>query len=168
MILNRLFRSQELPERRLYAAIVAAARHADLYRDMGVADTVEGRFEMVVLHLFLVLNRLKDAGVDDLRQSLTDEFFNDMDGSLRELGVSDVLVGKKVRKLAESYYGRVMAYDRALADPQLLEEVVDRNIFPDGTAAGRSAALSWYVVTAVQVLATVPVDKILQSDLKFK
>ena len=82
---------------------------------MGVADTIDGRFEMIVLHLFLVLNRLKGEGVEDLRQNLTDEFFSDMDRSLRELGVSDVAVGKKVRKIAESYYGRVTAYDRALS-----------------------------------------------------
>ncbi len=74
---------------------------------------------MIVLHLFLVLNRLKGEGVEDLRQRLTDEFFSDMDRSLRELGVSDVAVGKKVRKIAESYYGRVTAYDKALsAGPQ--------------------------------------------------
>ncbi len=93
---------------------MAAARHVRFYENMGVADTIDGRFEMIVLHLFLVLNRLKGEGVEDLRQNLTDEFFADMDRSLRELGVSDVAVGKKVRKIAESYYGRVTAYDRAL------------------------------------------------------
>ena len=76
MILKRLFKSQEKPERALYAAIVAAARHPRFYQNMEVADTIDGRFEMIVLHLFLALNRLKAEGVEELRQNLTDEFFS--------------------------------------------------------------------------------------------
>jgi cytochrome b pre-mRNA-processing protein 3 len=168
MILNRLFKSREKPERRLYAAIVAAARHVAFYRDMGVADTIDGRFEMIVLHLFLVLNRLKQEGVEGLRQDLTDEFFSDMDGSLREMGVSDVTVGKKVRKLAESYYGRVMAYDKAFVSRELLEDAIRRNIYPDGTSAGRVQALTDYVLAATQMLATSPVETVVRGELKFR
>ncbi len=168
MILKRLFKQQEKPERRLYVAIVAAARHKRFYQDMGVPDTIDGRFEMIVLHLFLVLNRLRNEGVEDLRQNLTDEFFSDMDGSLRELGVSDVSVGKKVRKLEESYFGRVMAYEKALGTPELLEEAISRNVFPDGAALGCQRAVAQYMVRASQTLGGLPLADIIRSELKFQ
>ena len=168
MILERLFKRREKPEARLYGAIVAAARHPRFYENMGVPDSIEGRFEMLVLHLFLVLNRLKDEGVEDLRQRLTDEFFTDMDRSLRELGVSDVAVGKKVRRMAKSYYGRVTAYDRALkAGPSELEDAIARNIYPDGSAAESTRAMTNYVASAVQNLGIVPLEQILRSELRF-
>ena len=168
MILNRLFKAREKREKRLYEAIVAAARHVRFYENMGVADTIDGRFEMIVLHLFLVLNRLKGEGVEDLRQKLTDEFFADMDRSLRELGVSDVAVGKKVRKIAESYYGRVTAYDRALSTgPQILEEAISRNIYPDGASEGSTRAMTDYFRSAVKNLGAISLEKILLGELRF-
>ncbi len=168
MILGRLFKAREKREKRLYEAIVAAARHVRLYEDMGVADTIDGRFEMIVLHLFLVLNRLKGEGVEDLRQNLTDEFFADMDRSLRELGVSDVAVGKKVRKIAESYYGRVTAYDRALsAGPAVLVEAIIRNIYPDGASQKSIRAMADYFSEAVKYLGATPLEQILLSELRF-
>jgi cytochrome b pre-mRNA-processing protein 3 len=168
MILKRLFKSRENPERRLYAAIVAAARQVVFYQDMGVADTIEGRFEMISLHLFLVLNRLKGEGVEEFRQNLTDVFFEDMDGSLRELGVSDVAVGKKVRKLAESFYGRVKAYDSALDHPKNLKETVARNIYPEGSSVDSIEVMARYIASAAKVLASQPLESILSSELKFQ
>ena len=168
MIFKRLFRPKERPERGLYAAIVAAARHVQFYQKMGVADTIDGRFEMIVLHLFLVLNRLKGEGVEELRQNLTDEFFRDMDGSLRELGVNDVTVGKKVRKLAESYYGRVLAYDKAIGQPEVLEETIIRNIYADGTTADCVKAMCQYILSATKALNKVPLDSIRRSELNFQ
>ena len=169
MILKRLFKRQDKPEQRLYGAIVAAARHVQFYEDTGVADTIDGRFEMIVLHLFLVLNRLKGEGVEDLRQRLTDEFFSDMDLSLRELGVSDVAVGKKVRRIAESYYGRVTAYDKALSGgAKLLQEALSRNIYPDGAPEIIVKSMASYFITAVQVLGEATLQQILRSELKFQ
>ena len=168
MILNRLFKAREKREKRLYEAIVAAARHPRFYENMGVADTIDGRFEMIVLHLFLVLNRLKGEGVEDLRQNLTDEFFNDMDRSLREIGVSDVAVGKKVRKIAESYFGRVTAYDRALSSgPKILEEAISRNVYPDGASEESIKALTAYFNDAIKLLGTVSLEQILLGELRF-
>ena len=147
---------------------MAAARHVRFYEDMAVADTIDGRFDMIVLHLFLVLNRLKGEGVEDIRQRLTDEFFADMDRSLRELGVSDVAVGKKVRKIAESYYGRVTAYDRALAaGPVALEEAISRNIYPDGASGESIKAMTAYFGDAVNRLASTPLKQILLGELRF-
>lgn len=169
MILKRLFKPQGKPEQRIYGAIVAAARHPALYGKMEVADTVDGRFEMIVLHLFLVLNRLKGEGIEDLRQRLTDEFFADMDRSLRELGVSDATVGKKVRKMAESYYGRVLAYDKALpGKTELIQDVLRRNIFPDGAPVGAVESLASYSKSAGELLAAAPLAQILRGDLKYQ
>ena len=168
MILNRLFKAREKREKRLYEAIVAAARQVRFYENMAVADTIDGRFEMVVLHLFLVLNRLKGEGIEDLRQRLTDEFFADMDRSLRELGVSDVAVGKKVRKIAESYYGRVTAYDRALsAGPKMLEEAISRNVYPDGAPEGTIRAMTAYFGDAVKLLGAISLEQILLGEVRF-
>ena len=132
MILKRLFQRSPAPERRCYEAIVAAARHPALYVRWAVPDTIDGRFDMVGLHLFLVLDRLKGEAAG-FRQALVDEFFADMDRSLREMGVGDLSVGKKVRKMAEVFYGRVTAYDRALAqaDEAELAAALSRNVFPE-------------------------------------
>jgi cytochrome b pre-mRNA-processing protein 3 len=169
MILKRIFKPREKPERRLYEAIVAAARHGNFYQDMAVPDTIEGRFEMIVLHMYLVLRRLKDEGVEDLRQGLTDEFFADMDGSLREFGVSDVAVGKKVRKLAESYYGRLTAYDKALnSGGGALEEALRRNILPDDAPVAATKAMADYVVFAVKALSELPREQVMGGRFSFR
>ncbi len=142
MILKRLFTRSPAPERRCYEAIVAAARHPAFYAQWSVPDTLDGRFDMVALHTFLVLDRLKGAQ-SGFRQALVDEFFRDMDRSLRELGVGDLSVGKKVRKMAEAFYGRVAAYDAALAAGGAeLVDAVARNLFPDDPEAARPAGAS--------------------------
>ena len=169
MILKRLFKRQENSVKRLYGAIVAAARHEQFYARMGVVDTIEGRFEMLVLHLFLVLNRLKGEGEEGVRQRLTDEFFADMDGSLRELGVSDVAVGKKVRKIAESYYGRVLVYYKMLSGKnELMLEALRRNIYPDGAPDGAVEAMANYFRSATELLGAIPKEQILRGELKFR
>lgn len=139
MRLMSLFRKPLAPERRVYEAIVAAARHPRPYAAWSVPDTVDGRFDMISLYLFLVLDRLKGAE-PDFRQRLTDAFFADMDRSLREMGVGDLSVSKKIRKMAEVFYGRVAAYDAALAEgPDRFADALARNIFagaapPDAVA----------------------------------
>ena len=139
MILNRLFKRSTKAERKCYEAIVAAARHPLFYADWNVPDTLDGRFDMISLHAFLVLDRLR--GEDQpFRQALVDELFADMDRSLREMGVGDISVGKKVRKMAEVFYGRVAAYDQALAGAAgALDAAIARNIFPEGVDAAAGA-----------------------------
>jgi len=153
MILKRLFRQGPSPERSCYEAIVAAARHPVFYADWGVPDTLDGRFDMISLHAFLVLDRLK--GVEPaFRQELVDELFRDMDRSLREMGVGDLSVGKKVRKMAEVFYGRVAAYDQALATGgEGLEAAIARNVFPDGHDGSAPGRLAAYVAAQRQHLA---------------
>lgn len=168
MILNRLFRRGPTAERSSYEAIVAAARHPVFYADWGVPDTLDGRFDMISLHTFLVLDRLK--GVEkDFRQRLVDEMFADMDRSLREMGVGDISVGKKVRKMAEVFYGRVAAYDAALAGPpEALEAAIARNVFPDSQDSAGPGLLAAHVAGQRQHLASQQASVIAGGSVDFK
>lgn len=122
---------------KLYDQIVATARQAVFYQDLGVPDDLDGRFEMIALHQHLVLRRLRaeapaQAG---LGQALFDVMFTDMDRSLRLMGVSDISIGKRVKAMMKAFYGRVAAYDGGLdGDDQTLREALDRNLY--GTVGG--------------------------------
>lgn len=168
MILRRLFNRSPPVERRCYEAIVAAARHPGFYARWGVADTLDGRFDMIALHTYLVLDRLK--GLEpQFRQALVDEFFRDMDRSLRELGVGDLSVAKKVRKMAEVFYGRVTAYDTALAgDADALVAAVTRNVFPDEPAAAGAGPLAAYLQAQRRHLAQQDAAAIALGQISFK
>ncbi len=102
--------------RQLYAAIVAQARHPVFYRHMGVADTIPGRFELVSLHMFIVLDRLANQGEasDQLAQQLVDVMFVDMDDVARETGVGDMGVGPRIKKLARSFQSRLEYYKQTI------------------------------------------------------
>jgi cytochrome b pre-mRNA-processing protein 3 len=101
---------------RLYRAVVKQSRRPAWYRELGVPDTPEGRFEMIALHAALVLRRLRREGMagQALGQQLFDTMFVDLDGSLRELGVSDLSVGTYVKRLAGNFYARLAALDEGL------------------------------------------------------
>jgi cytochrome b pre-mRNA-processing protein 3 len=136
----------------LYGMIVAQARMPCFYRDYEVPDTLSGRFELIVLHLALVLERFaKDSGLRGLGQALFDHFCHDMDHNLREIGVGDLAVPKEMRKIGEAFYGRAEAYRAALAaaDDAALAESLMRNIY--GVVGPRPAAarLAAYMREAV-------------------
>ena len=100
----------------LYGAIVAQARLPGFYRDYAVPDTVKGRFDLIVLHLALVLDRLAEVpALRGLGQGIFDRFCQDMDHNLREMGVGDLTVPKQMRRMGEAFYGRAKAYREALA-----------------------------------------------------
>lgn len=117
----------------LYTAIVAAGREPAWYRDGGVPDTIDGRFDMIASLLAAVLIRLEAEGeagrADSVR--LTELFIDDMDGSLRQLGIGDVVVGKHVGKMMGALGGRLGAFRSALEGEAGLNEAVRRNIFRD-------------------------------------
>jgi cytochrome b pre-mRNA-processing protein 3 len=114
---------------RLYSEIVSQARSPALYSTYGVPDTLDGRFELIVLHAFLLLNRLKDEdSVRPLTQDLFDVMFADLDQSLREMGVGDLSVGKKIKVMAQSFYGHMAAYEAAVADGTLAD-ALERNLY---------------------------------------
>ncbi|MFM7084689.1 MAG: ubiquinol-cytochrome C chaperone family protein [Hyphomicrobium sp.] len=108
-----------LPKRRandLYGAVVAFARTPLFYQDIGVADTPEGRYEILVLHLFLVMERLRSLGVEGerLSQELIDKFVTDIDDNFREMGIGDLSVPRKVKKAAGAFYDRAEVYRAAI------------------------------------------------------
>ena len=91
----------------IYGMIVTQAREPSFYRDMAVPDTVNGRFDLLVLHLWLVLRRLRTTeAAASLSQALFDRFCNDMDDNLREMGVGDLTVPKRMQAFGEAFYGR--------------------------------------------------------------
>lgn len=167
MILRRLFERKPEPEQGVYEAIVAAARQPRFYADWQVPDTVDGRFDMISLHMFLVLNRLRNEDCEAFRQALTDVFFRDMDRSLREMGAGDLSIAKKVRKMAEAFYGRVSAYEKALgAGGNALELALARNVYADVPEATATELSSW-TKASVQRLAALPADAVVAGKLAF-
>jgi len=168
MILARFRRSSQARTiHALYGAIVAQARSPAFYADYGVPDTVEGRFDLIVLHLVLLLRRLGRQeevgrglgqallgqallGQALLGQELFDRFCRDLDANLREMGVGDLAVPKRMQAFAEAFYGRQAAYLAALeaADQRVFEKALARNIFAAGDDAG-SAQLARYGRAAV-------------------
>jgi len=160
------------PQRAVYAVIVAKARQPWLYTTAGVPDTVTGRFDMITLHCFLVLERLRDQGAksSEFGQSLFDEAFMDMDHSLREMGVGDLSVGKKVRKMSEVFYGACKGYRDALAVEEAnvsheLSCAIRRNILGDKATDKQVEALVQYVLDSAKQLAAYPVNEILAGKL---
>jgi len=136
----------------LYGAIVAQARLPGFYSTYGVPDTVEGRFDLIVLHLVLVIERLGGDGTaaGGIAQELFDVFCRDLDDNLREMGVGDLAVPKRMRAFGEAFYGRQAAYLAAFAaaDEQELEKALRRNIFADADVGGGAARLARYVRAA--------------------
>ncbi|NNE21136.1 MAG: ubiquinol-cytochrome C chaperone [Rhizobiales bacterium] len=167
-------RLEQTTERRVYELIVAQARQPWFYADLQVPDSVEGRYEMIMLHCFMVFERLSGTGsaADAFSQLVFDELFKDMDRSLRELGVGDLAVGKKVRKMAEMFYGRSEAYRAALANEAVdhgaeLKGALERNVY-DGTAPANGLdQLARYVVQLRDCLVDHEIDPILAGELKF-
>nr|MBA3812205.1 hypothetical protein [Caulobacteraceae bacterium] len=119
--------------RALHDGAVARSRQAALYERMGAPDTVEGRFEVLTLHVILLIDRLgrSDPAEASARQELFDVYLADLDGALREMGVGDLAVGKRMRKLGEAFYGRAASYEAALAAlPEVapLEALIARTV----------------------------------------
>jgi cytochrome b pre-mRNA-processing protein 3 len=138
----------------LYRRITVAARDPALYVRFGVPDTVEGRFESLALHLVLVLRRLRrlPPPSEDLAQELVDAFFRQLDASLRELGVGDMGVPKRMKKLAQGFYDRAAAYDAALdaGDAAALAGIFGRNLVALPEAAERLARYTEAADTALR------------------
>ncbi len=169
MLLERFFRprSATAAGRALYAAAVARSRNPALYGALAAPDTVEGRFEIYTLHVVLLLDRLRGQGAaaSDVSQALFDTYVKSLDYALRELGVGDLSVGKKMRKLGEAFYGRVKAYDEALAglpDADPLRTVLGRTVFAsrEGADAGPLAA---YAIEAAGALGAQSLAEVLEG-----
>jgi cytochrome b pre-mRNA-processing protein 3 len=171
MILQRLFgRKKPDPCDALYATIVAAARQPKFYAEWQVPDTLDGRFDIMILHVFLVIERLRalGEGASTLSQALTDRFFAEMDSALREVGVGDLVVGKKVRKMAEAYIGRAKAYTAALSKGESeLAEALSRNVYA-GVQASNAPQLARWSLQARSVLANYSLQQFKTGQVRFE
>ena len=126
-----------------YRAIVARAREPWFFLEWGVPDTLDGRFEVLALHAFLLLNRLKSerAATAEFAQDLFDTMFADLDRAVREMGATDIGVGRHVKEMARGFYGRIAAYEAGLAGSDaVLRDALARNLF--GTAPPSEAQLA--------------------------
>jgi cytochrome b pre-mRNA-processing protein 3 len=169
-MLKRLFKSRptERIGKLLYLRCVEQARQPALYADLGAPDTVEGRFEVYSLHVYLLLHRLKGQGEQaaETAQALFDTYVKSLDDALREMGVGDLSVGKKMRKLGEAFYGRVRSYEEAFAalpDRTPLEALLGRTVF-EGQAA-EVGRFGDYVLAQKGALAENPLDRLLAGEV---
>jgi cytochrome b pre-mRNA-processing protein 3 len=148
----------------LYTAAVTAARDPYLFTEIGAPDTLDGRFDIIGVYAFLAIQRLKrepEPG-PELAQALFDAMFSDMDINLRELGVGDMVVGKRVRAMWEAFHGRALAYATAM------EAALARNVWrglapPEGSAA----ALVRLVLAQEACLTAQSMDKLREGDIHF-
>lgn len=134
MTIKEIFRRSGPPDavHDLYRRIVEQARAPRFYEEYSVPDTVDGRFEMVALHMILVLRRMRreSESASEISQALFDYMFEDMDVSLREMGAGDMGVGKRVKAMVQAFYGRVASYEEGLAGPgRELALALERNVF---------------------------------------
>jgi cytochrome b pre-mRNA-processing protein 3 len=153
----------------LYGMIVAQARLPYFYRDYAVADTVNGRFDLIVLHLAMVLERLMpDPALKSLGQGVFDRFCQDMDHNLREMGVGDLKVPKEMRRMGEAFYGCALAYRAAWAvkDDERLVQALERNIY-GGSSSPAAPRLAAYTREALRNLGAQPSERLLVGELHF-
>ena len=155
---------------RLYKSIVTQSRTPRFYLDFGVPDTVDGRFDMITLHTFLVLHRLKKnhAETSLLNQALFDLLFADMDQNLREMGVGDLSVGKKIKKMTSAFQGRLVAYENALKSTDDLEGALKRNLYRHVDPKPQHVKImAQYVISQVDVLDKTSTETLSRGDVVF-
>jgi cytochrome b pre-mRNA-processing protein 3 len=153
-----------------YARIVARAREPSFYTGWGVPDTLDGRFELLALHAFLVLHRLRGQGDEaaDFAQALFDTLFADMDRGLREMGVGDLGVGRRVKDMAKAFYGRITVYAQGLHDEKTLVAGLRRNLF--GTVEPTEqvlASAAAYLRRQAAALQAQPLARLLAGEVDF-
>ncbi len=166
----RLFRTDPMkkPARAAYEAVLAASRRPEFYRDLGAPDTVDGRFDMLVIHAVIFFRRVRGEGEAGahMNQLVFDIMFDDMDAALREMGTGDPSVGKRIKEMGQAFYGRAEAYEAALnaKDDAVLSDIILRNIFASDEDASEavdfaaseietSRALAVYMLKADAVMA---------------
>jgi cytochrome b pre-mRNA-processing protein 3 len=155
----------------VYNAIVAQSRQPVFYAQWQVPDTVTGRFDMISLHMALLFRRLRaDSGPQhDFSQAVFDLFFRDMDRSLREMGVGDLGVPKKIQKMGNIFFGLLAALNQAMDrnDATALEAVLARNIY-DGNAGPHSASLAQYLLAQDRALTSQTASQITGGSVTFE
>ena len=156
MVFGLFRRRSRDAEHKVYCEIVAQARQPAFYSALLVPDTVDGRFDMIIAHAVLFFRRLRNenAEVSEFSQNVFDLFFHDMDASLREMGVSDTRVPKKIKAMGEAFYGRADAYIPAIDadDDKALAAALGRNIYTDTKEPVAQLRLARYLIAAARNL----------------
>ena len=153
--------------------IVAAARRPELYEALAAPDRIDGRFELLTLHAGLVLRRLAALGgvADAIAQDLVDALFAHFDDTLREMGVSDIGVAKRLKAMGSAFYGRNAAYAAALDDasPDDLAAALARNVYgaKGSEAPAKAAALARHIASLDAALATIPIEVFTGGRFRF-
>jgi cytochrome b pre-mRNA-processing protein 3 len=157
----------------VYRRIVAQARRPEFYVGGGVPDSLDGRFEMLALHLFLVLHRLKREGEDPacvaLAQALADRMAADLDANLREMGAGDLGVGRRVKRMAGTAYGRIVAYEAGIDGGEaMLRQAIRRYLFATvEPAEDQVEAMARYVLAGHSFLAEIPAAALVRGAIDF-
>jgi cytochrome b pre-mRNA-processing protein 3 len=155
----------------LYGSSVAQARQPAFYRAFGVADSIDGRFELVMLHVGLVLRRLAEAGAEgkDLGQHLVERMFGALDDDLREIGIGDLSVPKRMTSAASAFYGRLRVYDAALGagDAEGLAAALARNLPATEGVVLDGAGLATYALLAAERLSDQPMAQLQRGVVSF-
>lgn len=153
----------------LYEGLVRASRQPVFYAELGVADSVEGRLEMLMLHVGLVVHRLSvDASGREAARSLSELFIDDMERSMREIGYEDTGLKRRLKKVTGAFYGRTEATMSALAgEPEALADTLSRNVYGGAADARRVAALAGYVRDLARRLAETPVEDLATGSAPF-
>jgi cytochrome b pre-mRNA-processing protein 3 len=166
------FSKEKQTAHKLYHAIVQQARQPVFYEDLGVVDSVDGRFDMIILHMILVMRRLKDD-VDMSRkvsQALFDYMFDDIDLNLREMGIGDMGVPKRIKKRAKAFYGRLDSYDMGLNNGENddLKAALARNLFREGDAKPENLEIiAKYMRLESERLDKTDISSLINGDLTF-
>ena len=165
------WRHKGLGAQKLYGAIVAQARLPVFYQAFGVPDTLEGRFVVLSLNLFAVLHRLKADGGEAhvLAQELIDQFSADMETVLREIGVGDISIPKKVRRLAASSAGLLQSYEEAFAGGHggLASAIAEALLLDRSVAKAAGERLAHYVRGVVRHLETESLSALRAGEVEF-
>lgn len=168
-LLKKIFASDsyEAAAHDAYLILVGQARQEYFYTKYGVADNLDGRFDVIVLHIFLLTSRIKNEAPEFLR-SIWEVFFSDMDRSLREMGVSDTGVGKRIKKMAQAFYGRIDAYEKNIADTDSFKESLKRNLYREALVTDEQLSeLVAYVTRNRDFLKTQTMEAIAKGEIKF-
>ncbi|MDP6896128.1 MAG: ubiquinol-cytochrome C chaperone family protein [Rhodospirillales bacterium] len=163
--------SQNTVAMELYSSVIAQARQPYFYTDLAVPDTPDGRYDMIMIHAFLILHRLKRdlPNTKEISQALFDIMFEDMDKSLREMGAGDVGIGRRIKEMAKAFYGRIAAYDEGLnRDDDSLDIALQRNVYRQSSVKNEQvSALGSYIRREAVNLSDQPTEVLLGGKLSF-
>ena len=174
MKLPRLFKKSpiEAAANKLYVRAIEQARQPAFYLNCGVPDTPDGRFDMIALHVGLLLRRLRQNHqlTADFAQALFDLMFSDMDQNLREMGIGDIGVGKRIKSMAQAFYGRLAVYEASLKNPDDGELVagLKRNLYRNvSPQEGQIAGVVTYMRREAAALDTCEAEQVMAAEFRF-